>query len=221
MKRIITSAFVIMLTIGSAQAQTTSTDKHQGHKKEHKMAKDNLNLSADQKARLQSIREDFKKQSEALKNNTSLSAQEKQARRKTLHEQFRSQSESILTPAQKEQMAKNKSEWKANHKEDRREGKKEGEARGVKGKGMKRGADMQKELDLTSDQQHKMEQMRTDFRNRFTSLRSDNTLTEEQKKAKMQEMRKQQRDQMRSILTPDQIQKMESQRQQRGKKTAK
>ncbi len=59
MKRIITSAFVIMLTIGAAQAQTT-TDK-QGHKKEHKMAFDKLDLSADQKARLQSVREDYKK----------------------------------------------------------------------------------------------------------------------------------------------------------------
>ena len=92
MKRIITSALVIMLSIGAAQAQTTSTDKKQGHKKEHKMAFDNLNLSADQKARLHSIREDFKNQSAALKNNTSLSTEQKQARRKELHEQFRSQS---------------------------------------------------------------------------------------------------------------------------------
>src|SRR6185436_13349627 len=110
MKRIITSALVIMLAIGAAQAQTT-TDKHQGHKKEHKQALADLNLSADQKARLQSIREDFKKQSADLKNNTSLSAEEKKNRRKVLHEQFRTQSAAVLTPAQKEQMANRKSEW--------------------------------------------------------------------------------------------------------------
>ena len=219
MKRIITSAFVIMLSIGAAQAQTT-TDKHQGHKKEHKMAFDDLNLSADQKARLQSVREDYKKQSADLKNNMQLSAEEKQKRRKELHQQFRSKTDAILTPAQKDQVAKNKTEWKEKNKKGRREGKKDGQARNNKGKGMKSGQDLQKELGLSSDQQQKMEQLRSDFRKRFSSLRGDNSLTDDQKKAKMQEMRKQQQEQMKSILTPEQIQKMESLRQERHKKNS-
>ena len=82
MKRIFSSALVILLTIGAAQAQTNSPDKRPGFKKEHNQSFDKLNLSADQKARLQSIREDFKKQTADLKNNTSLSADQKQARRK-------------------------------------------------------------------------------------------------------------------------------------------
>ena len=217
MKRIITSALVIMLAIGAAQAQTT-TDKHQGHKKEHKQALADLNLSADQKARLQSIREDFKKQSADLKNNTSLSAEQKQARRKELHQQFRSQSEAIFTPAQKDQMAKKRGEWKEKNKDGKKEWKKDGQAKAGKGNRMQKGQGFQKELGLTVDQQKKMEQMRTDFRNKFSTMRSDNSLTDEQKKAKMQEMRKQQKEQMKSILTPEQIQKMESLRQQRNKK---
>lgn len=220
MKRIITSAFAIMLLIGAAQAQTTSTDKKQGHKKEHTMAFDNLNLSADQKARLQSVREDYKKQSADLKNNTQLSADEKQKRRKELHEQFKSKTDAIFTPAQKEQLAKNKTEWKEKSKDGKREGNRDGQARNSKGKGMQRGQDFQEELGLSADQQQKMEQLRNDFRNKFSSLRSDNSLTEDQKKAKMQAMRKQQQEQMKSILTPEQIQKMESLRQQRTKKTS-
>lgn len=219
MKRIITSAFVIMLSIGAAQAQTT-TDRQQGHKKEHKIAFDNLNLSADQKARLQSVREDYKKQSADLKNNTQLSAAEKQKRRKELHQQFRSKTDAILTPAQKDQLAKNKTEWKEKNKNGRSEGKKDGQARGSKGKGMNRGEGFQKELGLSSDQQQKMEQLRSDFRNRFSSLRNDNSLTDDQKKAKMQDMRKQQQEQMKSILTPEQIQKMESLRKERNKKNS-
>ena len=213
MKRIFSSALVILLTIGAAQAQTTSTDKHKGHKKEHNKSFNDLNLSADQKARLQSIREDFKKQSADLKNNTSLSAEQKQARRKELHKQFRSQSEAVLTPAQKSEMAKKRAEWKEKSKDAR----KDGQARS--GKGMKRGQGFQKELGLTSGQQQKLEQMRNDFRNRFSSLRSDNSLTASQKKAKMQETRKQQQDQMKSILTPEQIQKMESFIQERNKRS--
>ena len=215
MKRIITSAFAIMLSIGAAQAQTT-TDKHQGHKKEHKMAFDDLNLSADQKARWQSVREDYKKQSADLKNNTQLSTEEKQKRRKELHQQFRSHTDAILTPDQKDQLATNKTEWKEKNKD----GKRDGQARGSKGKGMKRGQDFQKELGLSSDQQQKMEQLRSDFRNRFSSLRNDNSLTKDEKKIKMQDMRKQQQEQMKSILTPEQIQKMESLRQERKKKTS-
>ena len=212
MKRIITSALVIMLSIGAAQAQTTSTDKKQGHKKEHKMAFDNLNLSADQKARLHSIREDFKNQSAALKNNTSLSTEQKQARRKELHEQFRSQSAAVLTPVQKDELAKKRTEWKEKSKDARKKG------QAKSGKGMKKGQGFQKELGLTSGQQQKMKQMRSDFRSRFSSLRSDDSLTADQKKAKMQEMRKQQQERMRSILTPEQIQKMESFKQERNKR---
>jgi Spy/CpxP family protein refolding chaperone len=219
MKRIITSAFVIMLTIGAAQAQTTSPDK-QGHKKEHKMAFDNLNLSADQKARLQSLREDYQKQSADLKNNTQLNAEEKQSRRKALHEQFKSQTNAIFTPAQKEQLAKNKAQWQEKNKDAKKEGKRDDQARNNRGKGMQRGQEFQKELGLSTDQQQKMEQLRNDFRNKFSSLRSDNSLTEDQKKAKMQEMRKQQQTQMKSILTPEQIQKMESLRQHHSRKNS-
>jgi Spy/CpxP family protein refolding chaperone len=216
MKRIFSSALVIMLTIGAVQAQSTSTDKHEGHKKEHNKSFSDLNLSADQKARLQSIREDFRKQSADLKNNTTLTTEQKQARRKELHEQFRSQSEAVFTPAQKDQMAKKKAEWKEKHKDGKR-WEKDGQAKAGKNR-MQRGQGFQKELGLTTDQQQKMEQMRTDFRNKFSSLRNDNSLTGEQKKAKMQEMRKNQREQMKSILTPEQVQKMESLRQQRNKK---
>ena len=219
MKRIFSSALVILLTIGAAQAQTNSTDKRPGHKKEQKQSFDKLNLSSDQKARLQSIREDFKKQTADLKNNTSLTADQKQARRKELHEQFRAQSEAILTPAQKEQMAKSKEEWKEKNKEARKDFKKDGKQR--PGRGMNRGQGAaQKDLGLNADQQKKMEQMRADFRNKFSSLRSDNSLTADQKKLKMQEMRKQQQEQMKSILTPDQIQKMESARQDRTRKNS-
>jgi Spy/CpxP family protein refolding chaperone len=214
MKRIITSAFVIMLTIGAAQAQTTP-DKHKGHKKEHNKAFDDLNLSADQKARLQSIRENFKNQSQELKSNSSLSAEQKQARRKELHQQFRSQIESVLTLAQKEQMKKNKSEWKEKRKEAKKDFKKGDRSKNAQGRGLKRGQDAQKELGLTADQQQKMQQLRSDFRNKFSSLRSDNSLTQEQKKTKMQELMKQQNDAMKSILTPEQVEKMQSQRKQR------
>ena len=214
MKRIITSAFVILLTIGAAQAQTTPGEKGHGHKKEQKMAFDDLNLTADQKSRLQSIREDFKKGMTDLKNNNSLSAEEKQARRKTLHEQFRSQSEAVLTPAQKDQMAKKKAEWKSTHKE----GVKGKGDRMAKGKGFERGKKMQEELGLTSEQQQKVSSIHSEFRPKFEALRNDNSLNKDQKKEKMRQLMQQQQEQMKSVLTPEQVQKMQNMHQQRDKK---
>ena len=214
MKRIITSAFVILLTIGAAQAQTTPSDKQPGHRKEHKMPFDDLNLSADQKSRLESLRADFKKNMTDLKNNTTLSTEEKQTRRKTLSEQFRSQSEAVLTPSQKEQMAKKREEWKAS----RKDGMKKGEGRSAQGKGLDRGKKMQEELGLTSEQQQKVSSIHSEFRPRFKALRNDDALTQEQKKEKMRQLMQQQQEQMKAVLTPEQIQKMQSLRQQRDMK---
>ncbi|MBD0288327.1 MAG: hypothetical protein ICV79_23295, partial [Flavisolibacter sp.] len=87
MKKVITSALVLALTIGAVQAQKTSAEKDKSYKKEHRMdGFDGLNLTADQKARMQTLRNDFKKQNEELKNNTQLSAEQKQARRRELHQ---------------------------------------------------------------------------------------------------------------------------------------
>ncbi len=116
MKRILTGALVLALITGTAQAQSPSSDKAKGHK-EHRMGGYNkmgvyeqLNLTADQKAQLQALKENFKRESEALRNSTSLSVEEKQARKRDLHTNWRSQSEAILTPAQKEQLQRIKAE---------------------------------------------------------------------------------------------------------------
>ena len=60
MKRILTSALVLALTIGAAQAQSTKADKAKAEKKEHKHEKHDkdkglkeVNLTEDQKARHQ------------------------------------------------------------------------------------------------------------------------------------------------------------------------
>jgi|GEM_PF-872510 len=226
MKRIFTSALVLALAIGGANAQTTSTEKGKGMKKEQKGQRkgnhgkmyDQLNLTADQKSRLQTLRDDYKRQSEELRNNTTLTAEQKQTRRKELHQQFRTQSSAILTPAQREQAEKMKAEWKANGKAgkfNKGEGSKRGHAgagRGFEG----RGEAFQKDLNLTQEQQTKMQQIRTDFRSKFEALRNDNALTQEQKRAKMQELMQSQQAQFKSILTKEQIEKLESQKKERS-----
>jgi Spy/CpxP family protein refolding chaperone len=209
MKRFFTNALILALAIGSAHAQTTSSDKNKGNSKEYKARKaghdkmyDQLNLSAEQKTKLQALREDYKKQLHELNNNTTLSKEQKLARRKELHLQHKDQVSAILTPAQREQAGKMKADWKSKDK-----GARKGDAAGRARKGA-----MQQELNLTQDQQTKMQQIRTDYRSKFAALRNDKALTQEQKKVKMQELMQAQQAQMKSILTKEQAEKLEAQR---------
>lgn len=218
MKKIMTTAFIVLLTIGAAQAQSTGAEKNHPHKKEHRMGDfEQLNLTADQKARLQTLRENFKKQMTELKTQ-GLSEADMKSRRKELHQSYRAQAGSILTNEQKEQLSKMRAERRASGAKlkgnwpDKRAG------NGVH-KGFRNGnADLQKELDLSQDQQAKMHQIRSEFQSKFQSLRQDNNLSAEQKKEKMQHLRKEQRQQMKAVLTQDQVKKMQELRKERTNK---
>ncbi len=109
MKKIITSALVLALAFGSAQAQKTSGDKGKGYNKENRMGGyDKLNLTTDQKSRLDALKATYKQQAADLKNNTQLSDEQRKTRKKELHQNFKSQADAILTPAQKEQLSQMK-----------------------------------------------------------------------------------------------------------------
>jgi Spy/CpxP family protein refolding chaperone len=212
MKKIITSALVLALTIGAAQAQSTSTEKGKDHKKEQRMDKfEGLNLTADQKAKLKSIREEQKKEMQALKDNKSVTQEQRQA----LHKKYREQMESVLTADQKQQLANMKEERKASAKKgDFKKGS------GRKGD-FKRSGDFEKELGLTQEQKDKMAEIRTDYKSQFEALRNDNSLTKEQKKNKMHDLMKAQQEQMKTVLTKEQIEKMRSHKKDRSSKNTK
>jgi len=225
MKKIITGAFVLALSIGAAQAQTTSTDTGKDHKKEHKMRSfDKLNLTADQKAKMKSLHEEQKKEMEALKKNGSVTKEQKME----LHKKYQDQMQSILTADQKTQLAKMKAERKASGKTgdfkkgqhfDKRAGS-DSTRMGRKGD-FKHGADFQKELNLTQDQKDKMAKIRTDFKSQFETLRNDNSLSKEDKKTKMHDLMKAQQEQMKTVLTKEQIEKMQSLRKEHPAKNTK
>jgi Spy/CpxP family protein refolding chaperone len=212
MKKIITSALVLALVFGSAQAQKTSGDKGKGYNKENRMgAYEKLNLTADQKSRLDALKATFKQQAADLKNNTQLSDEQRKTRKKELHQNFKSQADAILTPAQKEQLSQMKATRTAKEKNANFKG-----AKGNKMAMGARGEGFQKELNLTQYQQTKITQIRSEYRTKFEALRNDNSLTQEQKRTKMQELIKAQQEQVKTILTKEQVEKMESARKERG-----
>ncbi|MDB5196379.1 MAG: hypothetical protein JWP88_750 [Flaviaesturariibacter sp.] len=232
MKRLFTSALALLLIAGAAQAQTTekTAQKHAKHQKGGGKEFAQLNLSADQKAQMKSLHEKQKAEAEALKANKSLSADQQKEQRKALHEKYKSQMDAILTAEQKAQMAKVKAEHKAIantgdwKKTDGNRRDTIGRRAGDKAKGdfiRKGGAgrgDMMKELNLTADQQQKVKSIQADFRTQLETVRKNESLSQEQKKAKFQELMKAQQEQMKTVLTKEQIEKMKSLRKERPAK---
>ena len=72
-----------------------------------------LNLTADQQAKLKAVREDFTKQGEAIKNNSSLSADQKRAAYRELMQKNRTAQNAVYTDEQKEIIKKSMEERRA------------------------------------------------------------------------------------------------------------
>ncbi|OJU27551.1 MAG: hypothetical protein BGN92_12355, partial [Sphingobacteriales bacterium 41-5] len=73
----------------------------------------------------------------------------------------------------------------------------------------KRG-DVYKDLNLTKDQQQKLKALREGSRSQMEAIRNDNSLTQEQKKARFDAYREDQKTKMNAILTPEQRAKMDA-----------
>ena len=210
MKKIFTGALAFVLFVGAANAQTKDSSHH--GKGRHEMAQ--LNLTADQKTKLQAIRQEQRKEMESIKNG-SLSKEEKGAKLKELHKKYSDQAATIYTPQQKEQLEKMRSEWKAKGKHGRKGGRGEGKGKDGKFKGAG------DRLDLTAEQKEKMEQLRTGYKSQFESIRNDKSLTDAQKKEKFADLKKKQGEEMKSILTKEQLEKAQSFKKERGARNTK
>lgn len=79
--------------------QTQAAPADQG-----KRSRPDLNLTDDQKAQMKRIHEDAKSQIAAVNNDTSLSADQKQAKIQSIHRDTHKQTEALLTPEQRQTM---------------------------------------------------------------------------------------------------------------------
>lgn len=84
-------------------------------------------------------------------------------------------------------------------------------------RGGKRGFTLPQELNLTADQQQKVESVNTDFKAKMIELRSKSDLSREDRRSKMKELRREHRDAINNILTPEQQTKLKELQSQREK----
>jgi Spy/CpxP family protein refolding chaperone len=202
MKRILTGALALVLFAGAAQAQTKKDTAGFHHRQGREMMAQRLNLTANQQAKLKSIHDAQRKEIEALKTK-SLTAEQSKEQRKALHKKYQEQMRSVLTPAQKDQMKKLQAERK--EKGGRKGNWKKG------GNGFaKRSGELQKDLNLTQSQKDQLSKLRTDAKSQTQSIRNDQSLTQDQKKEKLQTIRKVQQEKFKTVLTKEQVEKLES-----------
>lgn len=74
-----------------------------GGKREKEFGKD-VNLTTDQKTKISSLNQDFKTKAQAIRNNSTLSAEEKKAQMKSLAQTHQTDMKAVLTPEQANKM---------------------------------------------------------------------------------------------------------------------
>lgn len=157
-----------------------------------------LNLTDDQKTKLKSLHEGLRQQIQALQSDTTLSADDKRAKIRSLRENTRQQFRTVLTPEQQQQLENGR----RNH----------GERRGFDAR---RGT--RAELGLTADQRSQLQKIHQSTKSQVSVIRSDTTLRPEQKEAKLKSLLQSTDQQVSTILTPEQQQKLkEGHRRGRG-----
>lgn len=146
---------------------------------------DKLGLTADQKAKLESIKADFRSQRQAVTADKSLTPDARKARLREIRSNERAQINQVLTPAQQQQL---RDLMKA------------------------RKAKMAEALGLTPDQQAQIKSIRQSSRADIKAVMADQTLTPVAKAAKIREIRTATKAKIDALLTPEQRAKVQAHR---------
>lgn len=127
MKKILFLSFAAMLAVGATKAQSADTTATRAHKTWHNRQHYNkgnrsdtafyqkLNLTADQQSKLSAIKADQKTKAAAIRNNSSLTADQKRQQLRDLNKSTYEQREAVYTPEQKELIKEDHEQHRAQH----------------------------------------------------------------------------------------------------------
>lgn len=174
--------------------------KHRMHRDpaamRQQMMSKNLNLTDDQKAKIQPILQNEMQQMRSIHQNTALTPDQQKAQFQQLRQATQDQIKQVLTPEQVAQMGT-------------APGKGPGWGRGPGGNQL---AWMSKTLNLTDEQKTKLQPLFDTQHQQAQSVMQDSSLTPDQKRAKLGEIRKATHQQVMSVLTPEQQDQMKQMR---------
>jgi Spy/CpxP family protein refolding chaperone len=142
-------------------------------------------LTADQKKQLSDIRATARDQAAIVRNDQTLTADQKQAKLKALRATTREQMKSVLTPAQQTAFADRRAAVKAR---------------------------FAAKLGLTPEQQSKLKDLFGSTRQQRQTVLKDTSLTNDQKQAQLSQIRQASKAQLATILSPEQLVKFQQMR---------
>lgn len=152
-----------------------------------------MNLSETQKTKMQEIRKDYRSKMDQLEKNDRISLKDYRSKQAALQQDMKKNMESVLEADQKNKMAEIKNK--------RRQ---QGEER------MQKGLDRMKgNLSLSDDQYNRIKAGREKMKSQMTAIRENSSLSFDQKKQQMRALKQNGMEDMKSILTADQLKKME------------
>lgn len=208
MKKSILSVLVLSFAISAINAQEIPERKREESKpviKERLMNKKeraNLNFSEEQKAKFKAMNQDFRKKMEELRKQESLTVKDYREKMETLRKEQREKIQSMLTPDQKTEMQKYRDAAKLK----------------TKTFDLKKQAKLKERLNLSDDQLAKIKKDRESTMERIKTIRENKALSDIEKKEKIKESMKDQKESMKSILTEEQLQKIKENRKRSGRK---
>lgn len=208
------TAFTIITIAATAQTKNSSTDNtsqqthtqmhhkpgygmHQFH--HHGMMMNQLNLTDAQKQQVKDLNTDYKNQLSGLEKDDNITLKDYRSKKASLEQERKSKFQALLTTDQKNKIAQ--------AKQDRSEK--------MKMMAQKRMEKMKTDLNLTDDQVAKMQAQRESSMEQMKAIRENSSLSEEQRKAQLMDLRKSNHDSMNNILTADQLKKKEELRNNR------
>ncbi len=115
-KGVLLTAGLLAISVSPMLASTAAMPQDAGQTQaapaeQGRGSRPDLNLTDDQKAQMKKIHEGAKSQIAAVNNDTSLSADQKQAKIQAIHRDTHKQTEALLTPEQRQQMK----QWRKSH----------------------------------------------------------------------------------------------------------
>ncbi|MBC7936763.1 MAG: hypothetical protein H7Y86_15535 [Rhizobacter sp.] len=202
MKKLIVLSLVLASIGFTASAQERRDVKTPGTegkmKMQDKKTMQELNLTEAQKTQLKAEREASKAQLEAIKNDASLTDQQKAEKAKAIHQEQKNKMQALLTTEQKAKLEESKKAAKADGKEM---GEKKKQA--------------YKDLNLSTEQSAKLKAQRDASKSKIDAIKTNSSLSEEQKKAQVKEVMKSSKADMKNILTEEQMKKMQEMKKQK------
>ncbi len=199
MKKIILSALVVSLAfaVKAQDIPERKTDRPgmmQGKKHRPGQGMDfkALNLTEDQKTKIKTENENFRKQMEDLKKNDQITVREWKTKMESLRKTHMESMKGVLTAEQKDKLAKQREELKTRHTEMEK----------------RTGDRMKTELNLTADQSAKLDANRKANFEQMKKIRENSSLSEDQKREQMKQLHLKQKESLKSILTKEQLEKL-------------